>query len=384
MSYGLPEEFRMLQDTVARFVNEELIPREPLILEREMRGEYPRLTQEEEAPLLEKCKALGLWGLDAPKEFGGADLPALALMAVNEELWRSAVMFVLPPDSPNLHMLMAAASPEQRSKYVEPYARGERRCSMAISEPGAGGDPSGMTTRAEQVADGWVLNGRKIWISFAIDSDFFIVMARVGKGKGREGITAFLVDKGTPGFALEREIPMAGGQHTWELSFNDVHLPADAVLGEVGEGFAPMQLRLTVRRLQICAWAIGLARRGLDMLIEHAKQRVTFGAPLADRQTVQWWIVDAATKIHASRLMVHDSAARLDDGEDVRTAASMAKVYATEMVNEVMDHTVQAYGAMAMTKEMPLQLMAAKARVMRIYEGPSEVHRMALARRMLR
>ena len=253
---------------------------------------------------------------------------------------------------------------------------------------GGGEDSPGVVVNhldtLESVPAALVLNGRKIWISFAIDSDFFIVMARVGKGKGREGITAFLVDKGTPGFALEREIPMAGGQHTWELSFNDVHLPADAVLGEVGEGFAPMQLRLTVRRLQICAWAIGLARRGLDMLIEHAKQRVTFGAPLADRQTVQWWIVDAATKIHASRLMVHDSAARLDDGEDVRTAASMAKVYATEMVNEVMDHTVQAYGAMAMTKEMPLQLMAAKARVMRIYEGPSEVHRMALARRMLR
>jgi acyl-CoA dehydrogenase len=156
-----------------------------------------------------------------------------------------------------------------------------------------------------------------------------------------------------------------------------------AILGEVGQGFAPMQLRLSVRRLQIGAWAIGLARRALDMLCEHAKQRKTFGVPLADRQSVQWWIADSATKIHASRLMVHDGAARLDRGEDVRQAASMVKLYATEMVGEVVDHTIQAFGAMGMTKELPLQLMAAKARVMRIYEGPSEVHRMVLARRIL-
>jgi alkylation response protein AidB-like acyl-CoA dehydrogenase len=384
MSFELPEEYRMLRDLVARFVDEELMPLEPKILERELRGEYPKLTREEEEPLFAKCRELGLWGLDAPKEFGGMDLPAVALMPVNEELWRSVVMFILPPDSPNLHLLMAIASEEQKKKYLEPYARGEIRSSMAISEPGAGGDPGGMKTRAELVGNEWVINGRKIWISFAPDADFFIVMARVGKGDRREGITAFLVDKDTPGFQIEREIPMAGGQHTYELVFDDVHLPASAILGEVGQGFAPMQLRLTMRRLQICSWAIGLARRALEMMIEHAKQRVTFGAPLADRQTVQWWIVDAATKIHASRLMVHDAAARFDAGEDVREAASMAKVFCTEMVGEVIDHTIQTYGAMAMTKELPLQLMAAKARVMRIYEGPSEVHRMALARRMLR
>jgi len=152
----------------------------------------------------------------------------------------------------------------------------------------------------------------------------------------------------------------------------------------VGQGFAPMQLRLNVRRLQIGAWAIGASRRALDMLCQHANQRSTFGARLADRQAIQWWIADAATKIHAARLMVHDAAARLDRGEDVRQLASMVKVFTTEMAGEIVDHAMQAFGAMGMTKELPLQLMAQRVRLMRIYEGPTEVHRMTIARRILK
>jgi acyl-CoA dehydrogenase len=383
MPLELLEEHRMLQDLVARFVDEHLMPLEPRIIERDIRGEQPKLSEAEEAPLLARCKELGLFALDAPEELGGANLPAVALMAVNEELWRTIVPFTLPPDSPNLHMLMAVASPEQRKRYMEPYARGEARSVIAISEPGAGGDPSGMTTKAEMIGNEWVINGRKIWVSRVPQADFLIVMARVGSGKRHEGITAFIVDKGTKGFKIAREIPMIGGHRTYELVFDDVRVPADAILGEVGQGFAPMQLRLNVRRLQIGAWAIGLSRRALDMMCAHVKQRRTFGALLADRQAIQWWIADAATRIHAARLMVHDAAARLDRGEDVREAASMIKVFATEMAGEIVDHAMQAFGAMGMTKELPLQLMAQRARVMRIYEGPSEVHRMTIARRVL-
>jgi acyl-CoA dehydrogenase len=144
-----------------------------------------------------------------------------------------------------------------------------------------------------------------------------------------------------------------------------------------------MQLRLNVRRLQIGAWGIGLARRALGMMCTQVKQRRTFGALLADRQTIQWWIADSATKIHACRLMVHDAAAALDRGEDVRQAASMVKIFATEMAGEIVDYATQTFGAMGVTKELPLQLMAQKARVMRIYEGPTEVHRMSVARRIL-
>jgi alkylation response protein AidB-like acyl-CoA dehydrogenase len=383
MTVLLAEEHRMLQDLVARFVDEQLIPLEPKIIERDIKGERAKLTDEEEAPLLAKCKELGLWALDVPEEHGGANLPAVALMAVNEELWRTIVPFTLPPDSPNLHMLMAVASPEQKKKYMEPYARGEARSAIAISEPGAGADPSAMSTKAEMVGNEWEINGRKIWVSRVPQADFIIVMARVGSGKRHEGITAFIVEKGTKGFEIAREIPMIGGHRTYELVFDNMRLPADALLGEVGNGFAPMQLRLNVRRLQIGAWGIGLARRAFDMMCAHVKQRRTFGALLADRQAIQWWIADSATKIHACRLMVRDAAAALDRGEDVRHAASMVKIFATETASEIVDYATQTFGAMGVTKELPLQLMAQKARVMRIYEGPSEVHRMSVARRIL-
>lgn len=383
MTVHLAEEHRMLQELVARFVDERLVPLERRIIERDIKGEHPKLTDEEEAPLLAECKELGLWALDAPLELGGANLPAVALMAVNEELWRTIVPFALPPDSPNLHMLMAVASEELKKKYLEPYVRGEAKSAMAISEPGAGSDPSGMTTRAEMVGNEWVINGRKIWVSRVPQADFIIIMARVGSEKRHQGVTAFIADKNTQGLEVAREIPMIGGHRTYELVFDNMRLPADAILGEVGQGFAPMQLRLNVRRLQIGAWAIGLSRRALEMMCSHVKQRTTFGALLADRQAIQWWIADSATKIHACRLMVHDAAAALDRGEDVRQAAAMVKIFGTEMVGEIVDHAIQSFGAMGVTKELPLHLMAQKARVMRIYEGPSEVHRMSVARRIL-
>ena len=383
MALDLPEEHRMLHDLVAKFVDDELMPLEAKIIEREIKGEKLRLLDAEEKPLLAKAKELGLWALDAPEEFGGANLPATALVGVHEELARTITPFTFPPDSPNLHMLKAVATPMQKKKYMEPYARGEAHSAIAISEPGAGGDPSGMTTRAEKVGKQWVINGGKIWVSRVPYADFTVVMARVGEEKGRKGITAFIVDKGTPGFEIAREIPMLGGHRTYEIVFDNCRIPEDQILGKVGEGFAPMQLRLNVRRLQMGATSIGLSRRALDMLCSHAKQRKTFGALLSDRQAIQWWIADGATKIHACRLMVQDAAARLDQGEDVRQLASMIKVFSTEMATEIIDHAMQAFGAMGVTKEMPLQLMAQKVRVMRVYEGPSEVHRAPIAKRIL-
>src|SRR3954468_22273406 len=194
----LCEEHRQLQDLVARFVDKELMPLEPRIIEREIRGEHPTLSPEEAAPLLAKCQELGLWALDVPEEFGGVNLPAVALTAVNEELWRTIVPFTFPPDSPNLHMLMAVATPEQKEKYLEPYAHGDAKSCIAVSEPGAGADPSGMTTKAELVGNVWVLNGRKIWVSRVPEADFIILMARVGGGKRREGITAFIASHTAP------------------------------------------------------------------------------------------------------------------------------------------------------------------------------------------
>ncbi len=379
----LAEEHRMVADLVARFVDRDLMPLERAVLAREARGEKYGLTEAEEAPLLAKCRELGLWALDVPSELGGADLPTVALMAINEELGRTVVPFTFPPDSPNLHMLLSVADERQRELYLKPYASGEAKSAIAISEPGAGGDPAGMITRAVKDGADWVINGRKIWVSRVPQSEFTIVMARTGEGKRHEGITAFVVERGTPGFIIEREIPMIGGRRTYELVFENLRVPESQVLGKLGQGFAPMQLRLTVRRLQMGAWCIGMTRRALDMLCEHARQRVTFGAKLADRQAIQWWVAEAATKIHACRLMLMDAAAKQDAGQDVRTEASMIKVFATEMATAVIDQAMQAHGAMGMTKELPLQLLASQVRVMRVYEGPSEVHRMVIARRIL-
>ncbi len=383
-SGSLSEEARMLQELVAKFVDRELMPLEPAILAREAQGGKYALTEEEEAPLLARCKELGLWGLDVPEEMGGANLSAVPRMLVEEEVSRTITPFEFPPDSPNLHMMMAAANADQRERYLKPYAEGRAKSAIAISEPGAGGDPAGMITRARKEGSDWVINGRKIWVSRVPYCDFTIVMARTGEGKREQGVTAFIVDRGTPGFIIQREIPMIGGRRTYELIFEDCRVPETQILGELGNGYAPMQLRLNVRRLQMGARCVGMCRRALDMMTEQAKQRVTFGVPLSERQAIQWWIADAAIRIHATRLMVLSAAAKLEAGEDVRNEASMIKVFATEMARDVIDQAMQTFGAMGMTKESPLQLFAQQARLMRIYEGPTEVHRMAIARRVLR
>jgi acyl-CoA dehydrogenase len=383
LNFELEDEHRMLAELVARFVSDELMPLEPKVLEREASGQGAKLTAEEKAAIDARSKELGLWGLDAPEDVGGADLPAVAMVGVNIELGKTATPYHLPPDSPNLRMLMATVNEDQRQRYLVPHVEQGTISAIGISEPGAGADPMAMSTRAVRDGDDWVINGRKIWISRAEEADFTILMAVTDKSGARPAISAFLVDKGAPGIKVERRIAMIGGQFTYEVVLDDCRVPAANLLGEEGRGFAPMQLRLSTRRLQMVAWCVGMASRALEMMIEYAPQRVTFGAPLSERQTVQWWIADAAAKIRASRLMAYETAWKIDQGLDVRSDISMAKVYATEMAWEVLDTAIQTFGAMGATKEHPLQLMASAVRTMRIYDGPSEVHRWVVARELL-
>ena len=387
MDFTLQEEHRMLQDTVRRFVRQELLSLESLVLQRDTQGMTGEdlLPPEVDEKLLEKAKAAGLWGLDVPEEFGGLNLDAFSKCLANEELHKTITPFTFPPDAPNLHMLMQTCTPEQRERYLIPYARGEKRSAIAISEPSAGSDPAGMQTTAVKKGDQWIINGRKIWISRAHIADFIIVMALTDKEKrARGGITAFLVDKGTPGLVLQRQIPVIGGHAPWEIVFEDMTVPDSHVLGQIGQGFAPMQLRLTVRRLEIGSWCVGFAQRCLDMMVEYAKQRVTFGQRLADRQAVQWFIADAATDIYAARLMTYHGAWKFDQGEDVRQEASMLKVFATEMATRIADRAMQVHGGMGMSKDLPLEFIYRRLRPMRIFEGPSEVHRWVIARSLLK
>lgn len=384
MEFQLSDEHRMLKELTARFVRDELMPLEAGVLDREARGQGLSLGAEDHARLDQISKELGLWGLDAPEDVGGSDLPFVAMVGVGEELGRTITPYTLPPDSPNLRMLMATVNERQREAYLAPYVRGETVSAIGISEPGAGADPSAMTTRAVRDGDDWVINGRKIWITRAADADFTILMAVTdGEKRARGGISAFLVDRDAPGFHVLRQIPMIGGQSTYEVVLEDCRVEGWKLLGQEGAGFAPMQIRLGTRRIEMAAWSIGMAQRALDMMVEYAPQRSTFGSPLSERQAIQWWVADAATRIHAARLMTYDCAWKLDQGRDTRVEISMIKAYATEMAWEVVDHAMQTFGAMGMTKELPLQLMAARLRTMRIYDGPTEVHKWVVARNLL-
>lgn len=384
MDFELSDEHRMLQDLVRRFVTDELMPLEAGVMEREAAGEAAYVLPEDQQRLDAISRDLGLWGLDAPEDVGGMDLPMVALVGVEEEIGRTVVPYVLPPDSPNLKMLVATVDARQREAYLAPYVAGKTVSAIGISEPGAGSDPASMKTRAVRDGDDWIINGRKIWITKADSADFTILMAVTDKEKGaRGGMSAFLVDRDTPGFNVLRQIPMVGGQHTYEIALEDCRVEGWKLLGKEGHGFASMQTRLGTRRVQMAAWSIGMAQRALDMICEYAPQRETFGTPLSERQTIQNWVAEAATEIHAARLMTYDCAWKIDQGRDVRSEISMIKWYATEMAYRVVDRAMQAFGGMGMTKELPLQLMQGKLRTMRIYDGPTEIHKWVVARNEL-
>lgn len=387
MNFELDDDHRMLADLVQRFVRDHLMPLEPAVLEREAAGGDSELTADERTALDAVSKDMGLWSLDAPEEVGGMGLPHVALVAVNEALGSTVAKYTLPPDSPNLMMLAKTVNAQQREAYLAPYARGETISAIGISEPAAGADPAGMKTKAVHADDGsgdWIISGRKIWITRADECDFTILMAITDPAKGsRGGMSAFLVDRSAPGFNVLRRIAMLGGEYTYEVALDDCRVAGWKLLGTEGQGFGPMQIRLGTRRMEMAAWCIGAAQRALDMMTEYAPQRITFGEKLSQRQSVQWWVADAATKIHATRLMAYDAAWKLDQGRDVRQEISMLKIYATEMASEVIDNAMQCFGAMGMTKEMPLALLAGRVRTMRIYDGPSEVHRMVVARNLM-
>ena len=384
MDFALEDDHRMLCELVQKFVANELMPLEQGILNRHASGQEATILPEDKKRLDALSKELGLWSLDAPEASGGMGMPYVALVGVNEALGSTVATYTLPPDSPNLRMLAETVDERQKEAYLDPYTRGETISAIGISEPGAGADPAKMATRAVRDGDDWIINGRKIWITRAAEAHFTILMAITDPQKGsRGGMSAFLVDSDTPGFKPVRAIPMLGGEVTYEVELIDCRVPGWKLLGKEGDGFGPMQVRLGTRRMEMGAWCIGAAQRALDMMIDHAEQRSTFGHKLSERQSIQWWVADGAAKIHAARLMAYDCAWKLDQGKDVRTEISMLKVYATEMAQEIIDHAMQSFGAMGMTLEMPLQMLAGRVRNMRIYDGPSEVHRMVVARNLM-
>ena len=345
------------------------------------------------AELHAQARAAGLFLPHLGADWGGLGLNWRECAVVFEEAGRSLLgpqaLNCAAPDEGNMHLLAHVATLAQQERYLRPLAAGEIRSCFAMTEPapGAGADPSLLQTRADRCDGGWLLTGRKWLITGAIGAAFAIVMARTGELRGRSGATMFLVDTSNPGFRIVRQVPTTDnatpGGHA-EVELADCAVGDDAVLGEVGKGFDYAQVRLGPARLTHCMRWLGAARRAMEFAIAYAAQRPAFGVRLADHQGVQWPLADSAIELHAARLMVWHAAWLLDQGEPAREETSMAKVFVAETVDRVIDRAQQVCGGLGVTDDGPLAMLASESRPFRIYDGPSEVHRMSIARRLFR
>ena len=388
MDLSLSPELVALQERTRRFVNEVVIPYESRI------PQDVAVWQDLRAELQTQARAAGVFLPQLGDEYGGLGLNWRECAVIFEEAGRSLLgpqaLNCAAPDEGNMHLLERIATPAQKEKYLRPVAAGEIRSCFSMTEPegGAGADPSLLKTHAERRGGRWVINGRKWFISGAVGSAFTIAMARTSEEKdGHSGATMFLVDANNPGFRILRKVPTLDlgwpGGHA-ELEFVDCEVDDDAVLGEVGLGFEYAQVRLGPARLTHCMRWMGAARRAMEYAIRYASQRESFGAKLSQQQGVQFPIADSEIEMHAARLMVWHAAWVLDQGQPARHETSMAKVFVAETVNRVIDRMVQICGALGISEDIPVSQLYRENRAFRIYDGPSEVHRLSIARRVFR
>lgn len=373
-----------LADLVARarrFVDEEVIPREDL-----KRAHDAGYLDGVIAELRRRAESLGFGPPRTATERGGLGLNWTECCDYFEVVGRSflgpGAFNCAPPGQPDIAVLDRLASPAQRTRYLEPLARGDKRSCFAMTEPapGVGSDPRMLLASARRDGDGWVLNAHKWFISGATRADFAIVVARTDAG-----VSWFLVDTDAPGFRRLRDVPTMEpfdiGGHA-ELELKDCRVGPDALVGEEGRGLDYAQMRLEGARLFHCMRFIGLASRAIGIARDYCARRESFGARLSEHQMVQAMIADAHIDLYAARLMTRDVAMRLDRGESIRHESSMAKVFVSEAVNRVADHAVQATGALGISEDQPLSMILRQLRPFRIYDGASEVHRMAIAKRV--
>ena len=391
IDFSLSPELAELRGRTAAFVRDEVIP-----LERSV-DDHGELPPEQLQRLRERARAAGLYAPHVPREWGGLGLGMREMAVVFEEAGRSLLgplaLNCAAPDEGNMHLLEVVATEAQQERYLRPLVAGRTRSCFAMTEPhpGAGSDPALLRTRAERRGDRWVINGDKWYITGADGAAFAICMALTGErtdGTGsRAGATMFLVDADNPGYRVVRQIPSLDvgtpGGHC-AIEFRDCEVGADAVLGGVGEGFRYAQVRLAPARLTHCMRWLGVARRALDVAIDYANRRESFGKPLAQHQMVQQAIADSAMELHAARLMIWHAAWVLDGGGQGRQETSMAKVYVSEVVDRVVDRALQLCGSHGVSTDLPLANFYRNIRPFRIYDGPSEVHRMVIAQRLLR
>ena len=372
---ALPEELLQFKTTIRRFVDEELIPHERV-------GTIP----EAELPRLHtKVRELGVWAASVPVEFGGAGLNALEYAVLVEELHRSVFGIEIETLGMVIGALLAG-TPEQMERYVRPTVRGERRGAFGLTESTGGADPgSSIQTTAKRDGERWILNGRKCFISESHKADYWVIVAVTDESRRQHGgMTAFIVDRGTPGFEIVRYIETMGAMSPAELDLHDVIVDDSQRLGEIGQGFRLAQTSLSGQRIAIGARAVGLATRMLEMAIDYGRSRQVFGKLLGEHGATQAVIADCAIETESLRWLVYRACAEDDRGNDTRLLQSGVKFLASELMSRVSDKVLQLHGGWGYSKDLPIERFYRDSRMYRIVEGPNEVHRMVVARNLLK
>jgi acyl-CoA dehydrogenase len=373
------EELRALRDLVRSIVDRELLPLEPQVRAEGGLSAELRLTLEE------RVRALDLWALDVPEELGGQGLGLTATTAVNEELARCTFPTIRAPlIIGGAAGILINCNEQQRPLYLDPVVRGERHAAFALTEPDSGSDAVGlMRTTAVRDGDDWVLNGSKLYVSNTSMSDLLQVMAVTDPGRGAAGVSCFLVPRDAPGVEvsyLDLMIP----EKPAEVFLADCRVPASSMLGEQGEGMALAQAWLRNNRLFHSAKCIGRAQRALELAVEFARTRVSFGKPIGERQAIQFMIADSAIDLHVARTALYRCTGRIDAGLPAGDEIPMVKVTANEGAWRTVDRCMQILGGLGLSRELPMEQIFREVRSMRITEGTTEIHRWRIARNILK
>ena len=379
LDFSPDETTRLLLDTVHGFVRTELFP-----LEEEVERDGA-LAPERAADIFAKSRALGLYAMNMPRALGGGGLSAVQVCLVEEQFGHTKDILIRRAFG-NAYEVLLQCRGAQRERWLAPVVRGERVCSIAITEPEAGSDAASIRTRAVRDGDGWRLDGAKHFVSDGLFSDFFVVSAVTDPDAGGRGVSLFLVDKALDGVRVGRDQPMMGltGTSHVELFFDDVALGSECLLGAPGRGLTSIFATLgRIRLAHIGARALGLSRRLLDAMADHANARRQFGRPIGEFQLVQQMLADSAMEVASARLLMLHTAWRIDRGEPAREGISMVKVQASETLGRVADRAVQIFGGAGYCKDQPIERIYRDARIFRIYDGTSEIHRGVIARGLL-
>ena len=380
MDFSLSDEEKAIRETARAFIRKEVMPLEDEVLRRE-RSHRPGITRDELRELQEKARAFGFWGLSTPEEYGGMNLPAVMQSLIWTEIGHTFVPFRFGGEADNILYL---CNEEQKREYLIPTIEGARISCFAITEPGAGSDAAAIKMSARQDGDDWVLNGEKTFITNGNDADFAIVVAVTDRDKGTRGggTTAFLVDR-EMGWTSEFIQTMGEGGPA-QLHFDNVRVPSRNILGEIGEGFGLGMQWIGKGRYIIPSNALGIAERALQMAIDYANVRETFGKPIGANQAIQWMIADSETELEAARWLVLRAAWSVDQGHEARHASSMCKLFGANAVNRIIDRVLQIHGGMGYTRELPIERWYRQVRLFRIFEGTDEMLRLIIARDLLR